>query len=242
LRTPSLVDRNIRDEFPPAPGPGGLPLFVTILGNPAARTEQFVDAEVGYRLAIGSSASIDATGFAGRYDDLRTVEPSPPVVRFIPSPRVEVSAMFGNELKATTRGLEIAAHWAPVPAWRLDASYSRFHLTPDLSPASGDPNAAREDGSAPRGQWQMRSGFSVGTRGTLDLAVFHVGPLERMQIDSSTRADVYAEWKFTSGLSLVAIGQNLLDKAHFEFGPAVPAFLTTEVPRIASIRVRWTFR
>lgn len=237
LRTPSLIDRNLRDEFPPAAGPGGFPLFVTILGNPAARTEQLVDAEVGYRLAIGSSASIDATGFAGRYDDLRTVEPNPPIVRFIPSPRVEVNAMFGNGLKATTRGLEIAAHWAPVPAWRLDASYSRFHLTPDLSPASGDPAAALEDRSAPRGQWQVRSGFSVGTRGTLDLAAFHVGPLELLQVDSSTRADVYAEWKFTSGLSLVAIGQNLLNRAHFEYGLTQPALLTTKVSRSASIRV-----
>jgi outer membrane receptor protein involved in Fe transport len=77
---------------------------------------------------------------------------------------------------------------------------------------------------------------------TLDLAVFHVGPLERMQVDSYTRADVYAEWKFTPGLSLVAIGQNLLDRAHFEFGLAVPAFLTTNVPRSASIRMRWAFQ
>lgn len=150
--------------------------------------------------------------------------------------------MFGNELEATTRGFEVAAHWAPVPAWRLDASYSRFHLTPDLSPASGDPNAAREDGSAPRGQWQVRSGFSTGTRGTLDLAVFHVGPLERLQVDSYTRADVSAEWKVASGLSLVAIGQNLLDKAHFEFRLTQPTLLTTEVPRSASVRMRWTFR
>ncbi|MFA5910934.1 MAG: TonB-dependent receptor [Vicinamibacterales bacterium] len=242
LRTPSLIDRGLRDDLPPAPGPGGFPLFVTVLGNPAARTEQFIDAEVGYRLTIGSSASIDATGFAGRYDDLRTLEPNPPVVRFIPSPRVEVITTLGNELKATTRGFEIAAHWDPVPAWRLEASYSRFHLTPDLSPASGDPDGALEDGSAPRGQWQVRSGFSVGTRGTLDLAVFHVGPLELLQVDSYTRADVYAEWKFTSGLSLVAIGQNLLDKAHFEFLLTEPALLTTKVPRSASIRVRWTFQ
>jgi outer membrane receptor protein involved in Fe transport len=82
----------------------------------------------------------------------------------------------------------------------------------------------------------------VGTRGTLDLAVFHVGPLDLMQVDSYTRADVYAEWKFTSGLSLVAIGQNLLDKAHFEFGLAEPALLTTKVPRSATIRLRWAFR
>jgi hypothetical protein len=82
----------------------------------------------------------------------------------------------------------------------------------------------------------------VGTRGTLDLAGLHVGPLELLQVDSSTRADVYAEWKFTSWLSLVAIGQNLLDPAHFEYGLTQPALLTTKVPRSASIRVRWTFR
>ena len=143
--------------------------------------------------------------------------------------------------QATTRGLEVAGHWTPVPAWRLDGSYTAFHVTPQLAAASHDPAAAREDGSAPRTQWQVRSAFSPSTRATLDVAIFHVGPLEQLQVDAYTRADVSAEWRFTSRLSAMAIGQNLFDAAHAEFAGTGSLLLATQVPRSASLRLRWTF-
>ena len=178
----------------------------------------------------------------GRYDHLRTQELAAPVVQFVPSPQILVTSQFGNQLEATTRGLEVAGHWTPVPAWRLDGSYTAFHVTPQLAAASQDPAAASEDGSAPRTQWQVRSAFSPGTRATLNVAIFHVGPLEQFQVDAYTRADVSAEWRFTSRLSAMAIGQNLFDAAHAEFAGAGSLLLATQVPRSASLRLRWTFR
>ena len=198
--------------------------------------------EAGYRLEIGTAASIDVTGFVGRYDHLRTQELAAPVVQFVPSPQILVTSQFGNQLEATTRGLEVAAHWTPVPAWRLDGSYTAFHLTPHLAAASQDPTAATEDGSAPRRQWQVRSAFSPTPRATFDVAIFHVGPLEQLQVDAYTRADVTAEWRFTSRLSAMAIGQNLFDAAHAEFAGAGSLLLATQIPRSASVRLRWTFR
>jgi outer membrane receptor protein involved in Fe transport len=219
----------------------GLPLFVTSLGNPAARTEEFVDAELGYRLEIGTAASIDVTGFAGRYDNLATTEPSAPVVQFVPSPRIVVTSQGGNELKATTRGLEVAGQWAPFHTLRFDGSYTAFHVTPNLSPTSQDPLAATADGFAPRTQWQLRATFSPATRATLNAAMFHVGRLEQLKVSAYTRADVTAEWRFTSGLSLMASGQNLFDAAHVEFAGRQSLLLTTQVPRSASLKLRWTF-
>ena len=241
LRTPSLEERGIRVDYPPVPSASGLPLVVTALGNPAAQTETLVDGEVGYRLEIGTAGSIDVTGFVGRYDHLVTQEPAAPIVQFVPSPRILVTSLVGNQLEATTRGLEVAGHWTPVPAWRLDGSYTAFHLTPQLAAASQDPAAAREDGSAPRTQWQLRSAFSPVTRATLDVAIFHVGPLEQLQVDAYTRADISAEWRFTSRLSAMAIGQNLLDAAHAEFAGAGSLLMSTQVPRSGSLRLRWTF-
>lgn len=241
LRTPSLQERGIRLDYPPVPGANGLPLVVTVLGNPAARTEWLIDAEVGYRLEIGTVASIDVTGFVGRYDHLQTQEPATPVVEFVPSPQVRVTSQYGDQLEAWTRGIEVAGHWTPVPAWRLDGSYSAFHVSPQLAAASRDPVAAMEDGSAPRTQWQVRSAFSLGSRATLDVAVFHVGPLEQLQVNAYTRADISAEWRFSSRLSAMAIGQSLFDAAHAEFGGAGSLLLATQVPRSASLRLRWTF-
>ena len=241
LRTPSLTDLGIRVDYPPVPTASGLPLVVSLLGNPAAKTETFADAEAGYRLEIGSVASIDVTGFMGRYDHLQTQEAATPVIVFVPSPHILATAQFGNHLKATTRGFEVAGHWTPVPVWRLDASYSTFHVTPELAPASRDASAGREDGSAPRAQWQLRSTFSPGTRSTLDVALFHVGPLEEFGVDGYTRADITAQWRLTSRLSASVIGQNLLDAAHVEFSGARSLLNATEVPRSASLRLRWTF-
>jgi iron complex outermembrane receptor protein len=242
LRTPSLEERGFALDYPPVQTASGLQLFVTVRGNPAVKTETLVDAEVGYRVEIGTAASIDVTGFVGHYDDLVTAEVAAPVVQFVPTPRIVAASQPGNLLAATTRGLEVAGHWTPVPAWRLDASYTAFHLTPLLAAASSDPTAGTTDGDAPKAQWQLRSSFSPVTRATIDLAFYHVGQLEQLQVAAYTRADLNGEWRFSRRLSVMAIGQNLLDAAHFEFSGAKSLLMATQVPRSASLRLRWTLR
>jgi iron complex outermembrane receptor protein len=242
LRTPSLDDRAVDLNYPPVASPSGLPLIVSALGNPAAQTETLVDAEAGYRLELGTAASIDVTGFVGRYHNLVTTEVAAPIVQFVPSPQILVISHVGNQLAATTRGLEVAGHWAPVRAWRFDGSYTAFHVDPQLAATSLDPTAASTDGSAPRAQWQVRTVFSPGTRASLDVAFFHVGPIEQLPVAAYTRADISAEWRFSSRLSAMAIGQNLLDAAHAEFAGTGSLLLPTQVPRSVSLRLRWTSR
>ena len=241
LRTPSLSERGLRLDYPPVRSPSGLPLFVTVLGNPSAETETLVDAEGGYRLEIGTAASIDVTAFLGRYDHLLTQEPEAPVVRFVPSPRILVTSQFGNQLAATTRGVELAGHWTPIPAWRFDGSFTGFHVTPELAPGSQDPAAASGDGSTPRTQWQVRSAFSPATRATFNVALFHVGEIEQVHVDAYSRLDVSGEWRFTGSLSAMAIGQNLLDPAHAESSGAGSLLVVTQVPRSLNLRLRWIF-
>ncbi len=242
LRTPSLISRGIRLTYPPIAGPGGLPLVITVLGDPEFRTEEFVDAEAGYRLEVGTTGSVDLTGFVGRYDDLSTQEVAAPIVQFVPSPRILVVSHLGNELAATTRGLEVAGLWQPFPAWRLDGSYTLFQIDPSPHASSLDPDAAFEDGSAPRHQWRVRSSYSPGTRATVNLAISRVGPLEQLHVDPYMRADINLEVRFTDRLSVMAIGQNLFEAAHFEFGGADALVQAAQVPRSAGVRLRWTFR
>jgi iron complex outermembrane receptor protein len=241
LRTPSRYERGIQVDYPPMPGPNGLPLLVRFSGNPSAATEHLVDVEAGYRFEQGTSWSVDITGFGGRYAHLRTQETDAPIFQPGSPPSILVNTQFGNLLDATTRGVEIAGHWAPVPVWRLDGSYTAFHLTPHLADTSQDPAADGEDGSVPRTQWQLRSAFSPDPRATLSLALFHVGPLAQLHVDAYTRADVTAEWQFSRHLSAMVIGQNLLDGSHLEFAGTNILLAATTVPRSASVRLRWTF-
>jgi iron complex outermembrane receptor protein len=240
LRTPSLDERGISIDFPPAAGPGGVPLLISVRGNPSARTENFVDAEGGYRVQISRAASVDVTGFMGRYHNLHTQEPTAPVFEVAPVPHVSEVVQFGNLLQADTRGLEVASHWSPIAAWQLDGSYTFFRLFPHPG-TSLDPASAAYDGNAPRHQWQLHSGFPIGRRGMLDAMLLHVGPLEQTGISAYTRADVRAEWRLTERLSAIAVGQNLLDASHSEFAGSVTFLTATQIPRSASIRLRWKF-
>ena len=221
--------------------PAGLPLVVTVLGDPDAGTETLVDAEVGYRIESGP-ANLSVTGYVGSYRGLQTREISDPVVVFVPSPHIVVSSQFENLLQATTRGLEITGHWSPVPAWRLDGSVTTFHVTPRLDLASIDPAASSSDGDAPGLQWQLRTVVAPVTGLTLMGALYHVGPLAQLAIDGYTRADVTAEWRFSRQLSVMVTGQNLLDPAHPEFSSANSLVMATQVPRSVSLGFRWTTR
>jgi iron complex outermembrane receptor protein len=242
LRTPSLQDRGIRVEVPPTTFVSGLPLAITAVGNPLAQPEHVVDVEAGYRLEIGSSAAIDVTAFAARYNHLVTAEPGLPVIRFVPTPQISVTSQFGNLPSATTRGVEVSAQWAPTRVWRLDASLTLFDFTPRVSPASLDASAATDDGDAPRSQWQIRSTLSPGRRSTIHVALFHVGRLAQLQVAPFTRLDATAEWRFSSRVSAVVTGQSLLHAAHSEFATSTLEPFATRVPRTVGVQVRWLFR
>ncbi len=242
LKTPALVDRGIRIDFPPQPDPSGLPVFVTTFGNPQAETEELVSVEGGYRIEVGTRGSIDATAFAGHYDHLVTQEPGAPIVALVPSPRVLVTTHAGNLLMATTRGFEIAASWAPTDFWRVDGNYSAFDIVPTRAAGSLDVAAATFDASAPRHKWHLRSSLSRGAHATVNLSVFRVGSLEELRVPAWTRVDLNAEWRFTSRLSAMVVGQNLLDEAHTEFSGARALLAETQVRRGAAVRLRWTFQ
>jgi iron complex outermembrane receptor protein len=239
LHTPSLTDRGLRLIFPPVATPAGLPLVVTAVGNPDLKTETFLDAEVGYRVEAGAVASFDVTAFAGRYDHLLTTEASPAVLEFTPQPQLKVATTFGNYLRATTRGAELALHWMPAPAWRFDANYSAFHMTPHLDPASTDPNAARDDGNTATSQWSLAVTYSPSSRAALHLALGHLGRLEQLQVPAYTRADVTVDWRLTPRLAVMVIGQNLLTASHAEFAGVDDLLQFTQVSRSATVRFRW---
>ena len=179
-------------------GAGGLPTVVGALGNPDFKPETVLDAEAGYRAEIGTVASVDVTVFRASYHNLKTSEPLAPRIELTPAPRhLFIPVQFANLLAATTSGVEIAAHWTPVVALRLDGGFSTFRLTPHLSPASRDATAASFDGKAPRAQWYARSATAISPRVRLDATLFHAGALPKLGVPGYTRLDAQLEMSVT---------------------------------------------
>jgi iron complex outermembrane receptor protein len=241
-RTPSLAERGIRIDFPPVPSDSGLPLALSVVGAADPLTEQVTDVEAGYRLGIGSVASIDLSGYNARYTNLFSSESGEPTVELLPYPRVHVTARLANGWEATARGLELAATWTPLPVWRVDASYTAFHLTPQLGATGGDGAVTRTHGGAPHWQWQLRSVTSLGPQATLAAAIFRVGPLQEVGVSAYTRADLNVDWRVAAPFSVMVFGQNLLQRSHREFGAPQSLTVFTEMPRRVGVRLRWTSR
>ncbi len=239
LRTPSLADLAMHVNAVVVPN-AGLPVVVGFRGNPAYKAEALVDVEAGYRAEIGSAAFIDLTTFRGHYANLPTNEPRPPAFETTPGPpHIFAGGQFENLMSADTTGVEIAAHLSPVPAWRLDASYSAFQLTPHVDPSSLDPLAPGKDGNAPGMQWQLHSNFALGARTEIDGALFHTGRLRTIDVPAYTRADVRVQFTLTPHLSAVAAGKNLLDSAHAEFQSSY--VVASKIPRSMNVQLIWRY-
>jgi iron complex outermembrane receptor protein len=239
LRTPSNTDLALHLNIAAVPGPGAT-VVIGVLGNPDYQAEEFQDAEAGYRLQLASKLSVDVTAFRGHYSGLPTFEPLAPVFVTTPgAPYVFIASRLENLQKADTAGLEVAARFAPAPAWRLDGSYSNFHLTPHPDPSSRDAAAQTYDGNAPAHQWHLHSSVRLGPRTDVDAARFRVGALRALGVPAYTRADARVEVRLTKGLWAVAVARNLLDSPHAEFvGGSV---MSTEVRRGAGLQLGWRF-
>jgi iron complex outermembrane receptor protein len=242
LRTPALGEVSGRYNYTSFIGQGGLPVVIGAIGNPAYKSEEVVSGEGGYRLEIGTAASVDLTTFVTSYGNLKTSEPLAPRMEMEPGPpHLFIPLQFGNLLEATTHGVEIAARWTPVHWWRLEGGYSTFNLTPHLSPESQDPTAASYDGDAPGVQWQARSAVSVTSRLQLDTLLFHAGALRGLDVPAYTRADVRAELGLTRQLSATLVTQNLFDPRHVEFASVGGFVAATQIPRSVKLQLRWHF-
>ena len=241
-RTPSLTERGIGITYPPVFDGDAPPVVVSVVGNPDPLSEQLSNIEAGYRIGIGSVASVDITAYMARYRHLVTQESSAPVFEPLPFPRIRIATQSGNALDAAARGVELAGSWTPSPAWRLVGSYTGFHLSPRLRAGSSDPAAADADGTAPRSQWQIRSVTALGRDVTVSAALFRVGSLRVRGIDAYTRGDLNLEWRPSRQLSIMVFGQNLLEPAHYEFSALESLTQATQVPRRVGVRLRWASR
>jgi iron complex outermembrane receptor protein len=252
VRTPSLIDLGLHVEYPAALAvpalrlrreiaPAAMPVLVGGLGNPDFQNERLINAEAGYRVNVTRRASFDLVAFRGRYDDLQTFEPLPPIVEMLNGqPVLKVFSQQANLLRADTRGAEVSGRVQAGKGWQVDGALATFHLAPHPM-GSLDPSLPGYDSHAPAYQWRTHVALPLGRRGQADIHFFHTGRIDSADVPAITRLDVRAEWPLTRQLSLVASGQNLLHPSHLEFAGDKTVLESTEIPRSGGLRLVWRF-
>jgi len=239
-RTPSFTDRDVRANFAVFPGPG-LPIVYGFKANPAYRSEKFTQAEMGYRILFGSTASLDVTAFGGSYEGLAVTQPLAPTVDLTPPPpHVFAGSTYLNLLNVRTSGAELNAHWTPAPPWQVEASYSLLDLSPHVDPAKLIAPAPENDGNAPRHQWQLRGTTAIRPGVQASASVSRIARLRVLDVPAYTRVDAALEYRLNTRLTAAVAAQNLLSGQHREFSsPRV--FLASSLPRAVRIDLRWQF-
>lgn len=211
-RTPARVDRDLYSPTRPAIV-NGVPQYA-VAGGPDFRSEIANVLELGYRAQPSATLSYSVTLSASRYDRLRTLEPN----------QSGPGRVFRNQASGSTQGIEAWGAWQPMSGWRLSAGGVVQRIRTALLPGSRDSTGATRLASAdPSNHWMIRSSHDIAAGHELDLTVRHSGALRSPAVPAYTTLDLRYGWRIQPNLELSVSAQNLLDRAHSEFGAGVGA-------------------
>ncbi len=244
VRTPSREEANLLVS---ADDPESGVTF-ELLGNRHLHTEDLIAFETGYRAIPKRGLLFDVTGFYNVYDNLVTFETGPPVQRQTPrGEQTSVPIIAGNRMNGEVYGVEIAADWLPIEAWRLNASYSLLQVDLQMNPGSTDQSSIDQEKASPRHQAHFGSSLNLPGKLRLDLFLRYVDslPIPTDHTPSYVTFDTRLAWLPWEFLDLSVTGQNLAQAHHKEFAGGTfagePFGGGTEVERGVYGKIRWRF-
>jgi iron complex outermembrane receptor protein len=244
VRTPSDAEENFTLLGFTGQIVNGLPFFARFNPNPNFRSEELNGYEAGYRFLVHSNLYFDIAGFYNHYSDLFSEDiTGPPFVETSPPPtHILLPARFGNGLLGTTKGIEFAPEWRPVSSWRLRAAYSYLQMDIQKSRGSLDIGTAPFiAGSSPKHELSFQSGLDFAKVFSFDLTYRYVGALPALnqKVPAYSTADARFDWQISREIKLSAVGRNLLQPHHPEFGGVDPGPLI-EIKRSVYGQITWT--
>jgi iron complex outermembrane receptor protein len=177
--------------------------------------EEVRSIELGHRLALSSSSSLDTTIFYNDYENLRNfgINAVNPMVY-----PVEINVSFDNSGAGQNKGFETTFNWA----WSKDLDFKlNYSYSSNNFPVLPQVTAAPEQIVTLQSEWRPRSDVSIlgAVRFVDEVAVFSSTTLDYSDTKSFTAVDIDVNWNVTKSLTLSAHGRNLFTSSHTEFLP-----------------------
>jgi iron complex outermembrane receptor protein len=241
-RTPARSDTAFRVNFEALPGPGDMPMLVSLFGNPHQKSERLTAFEAGYRTMLTRRLSLDSTVFYNRYRDVTSVEPGAMRVEVNPGPvHLLMPESFGNNLFGEAHGIETFANWKVASFWALNPGYTFFSMHLHEFVASQDGSIPGDEGGVPNHQAQLRSSVSLPWNLQWNAAAYFVDRLPALSIPSYTRLDTGLTWRVGESVSLSLVGQNLLKDLHPEYSSPDTTVQPSLMRRATYTKITWSF-
>ena len=206
VRTPSRVDRDIRDPNPSTP---------ILAGESGYKSETLIAYELGYRAHLGSRTSASLSTFYNDYDNVRSLSYTPNTI---------VPLFFANNLAGDTYGAELSMDYQIIDQWRLHGGYDLLRERIHVKSGQYDYNNALNETEDPQQQFSLRSTLDFPRHIELDGGLRWVDKLIANNnsvpatVPSYFELDVHLGWRPTPKLEFAVVGQNLLHARHPEYG------------------------
>ncbi len=249
VRTPSRGEHDFRSDQSVQTFTLPVPPYTTItylesyFGNADFKAEELQAYELGYRWQPHLRFSLDIAAFYNKYDNLRTIEPTPGAAFWETDPgppHMVVPAYIANKMEGETYGLELVTIWQPLPFWKLTAGYSWLQMLLRTDADASDTGAEKEAGYSPASQIQLRSSLDLPQAWSLDMELYYMNELSGMDIPAHTRLDLRLGWQPGADWELSLGVENLLDDRHLEFGER-NNIIPSQIPRQIYGRITWRY-
>ena len=230
VRVPSRLDRDLTLTAPVPVVGLPLPLFVVVDTNPSFDSEELVAYELGHRLRIDSSWSIDIAAFHHDYDDLQVTTVGAPTV--VGDTHLVIRGTLQNGMRGSSNGALLAVNYSPMPSLRAQYHYTYLNLDLENEPGvvSSGPSLA---GNSPEDTHALRVFWDVGADVSVYASWRSVGALPNAGTPAYGVADLSIRWSPTRRLDLSLTATDVGGR-HAEF----PGYVVE--PAIAG-RVAWHF-
>ena len=217
VRTPSALEENLQISGLISANPL---IFARAVGDGHFSPERMLGYEAGYRTLVAPKLYLDLASFYNHYSDLESIEPAAPFLESSPPPtHLVVPLYLRNGILGNTSGIEIGPEWRPTRWWRLEGSYSYLHMSLRKAASSLDTSTAKStDGASPRHEVVIQSLVDLPRGFEVDQTYRSVSALPAQKVSSYWTGDAKLSWRPAGRIGFSAVGQNLLQPHHAEFG------------------------
>ena len=177
---------------------------VAVAGNPNLDAEEVLAYELGHRIKVTRSLTLDTTLF---YNDYRRLVSAPANLFGPPT----FQSQLNNNGRGQSYGGELTLTWQIADNWRAVAGYSYVNVLIQ-GPVFND-----DQGNTPHNQAQLRSYLDITRDLELNAGLYYVDNIALPDVDHYLRFDVGMTWRLSRNFEIAAWGQNVLDPRHREF-------------------------
>jgi len=219
VRTPTQVDRDIAINI----------MGTQINGDRNFRSEEVLAFEAGYRFYPLEKFNAEIAVFWNEYDSISTLTASPS----LPPGNVQ----FSNQGDVRTRGIEVELNFTPFDWWKLRTAYTFLNIDQDVTSPAVTFQTSQEKDVNPEHQFTLQSFFDLPLGFEFDASLYYIDGLEDVtptgqpdNVEQYVRLDLRLGYKPVEWLELALIGQNLIDRRHYESSDFTLG-QSTQVPR-----------